>query len=35
MKVLFMECCIWLAKFGPILVKHELNVFAIAVLSPI
>ena len=28
-----MECCIWLAKFYPILVKYELNVFTIAVLS--
>ena len=28
-----MEFCIWLAKFGPILVKYELNVCAIAVLS--
>ena len=33
MKVLFVEFCIWLAKFWPILVKYELNVFAIAVLS--
>ena len=29
MKVLFVEFFIWLAKFGPILVKYELNVFAI------
>ena len=28
-----MEFSIWLAKFGPILVKYELNVFAIKVLS--
>ena len=28
-----MECCIWLAQFGPIMVKYELNVFVIAVLS--
>ena len=33
MKVLFVEFCIWLAKCGSILVKYELNVFAIAVLS--